>query len=659
RSSQQQLADNLEKLLDDVISRDLSSFDSDLADIRQEMEKAGSEWNDLAKLVDADESISDSYLKSGKAIKASMQLVAQLKECPDEVDDQTIQQFEKLVKNLDWPHGLNELRVVADLKAQIRDIRDKQKAADAEKQEKLDRLQRNINKIFHLSRAGKLPGARQVAKKVEKALGEVDDREVSALQERYNEALKTLEDMGDWKNYATEPKCRELCESMEKLIDTDGSKEKRYENMKALQRQWKELGYSDVSEQYWPRFKEAADKVYQPCAEYFQQRRQIQKTNLEKRQQFVDQMRDLLETTDWENQPDYKAAQSEFYAISGHFTKIKDVEHRAGQKQWRQFSRTKDQVTARLNVAYDDNIEIKKRLVLQAQQLAESEASQENQDKLKSLQNRWSQVGITRRKQDQKVWLEFKGYCDDVYNNLKSLRRSVRQEHDQQLDSYRKIIRDIQNLAKKAKDMAEADQQFRKIQQEFQELPELPSQIPAKLADAIRRDFAGACAQFEKRRQQMAGDERAQQREALWQKAYLCQQLEAAAQSSSEINLEKFSEQWQAIALDDAALCKRVEARRESADSDLDRAAIGAERRMLCIQLEIALGVDSPSEDRDLRMKYQLQRMNQSGLGQQLQPDKKWFQNIEQDWLCMPGTEAGEQQILDQRFKRVIQNVEK
>jgi hypothetical protein len=588
-----------------------------------------------------------------------MQLVTQLRECPDEFDDQSVHQFEKVVKNFDWLSGLYELRVITDLKSATADYREKQKAAAEEEKQKLARLKRNINKIIHLSRAGKLPGARQVAKKVEKALDQMEGSEFVALQEKYHEALKTLEDMGDWKNYATEPKCRELCEAMEKLVDSDSAIEKRYERMQALQKQWKELGYSDVSEQYWPRFKEAADKVYQPCAEHFQQRRQIQKTNLEKRQQFVDQMRGLLETTDWEGQPDYKAAQAGFFGIISHFKEIKDVEHKAGQKQWRQFSRLKDQVKARLDVAYDDNIEIKKRLVLQAQQLAESDAALENQDKLKSLQSRWTQVGITRRKQDQKVWKEFKGYCDTAYDNLKSLRRGVRQGHDQQLDTYRKIIRDIQTLANKTTDKVDADRQFGEMQQDFEQLPELPSQIPQKLVDGIFRDFTKACAQFEKRQQKLALDKFAQQRDALWQKAYLCQQLEAAAQSSSQINLEKFSEQWQAIVLDDPALSKRIESRRESAGSDLDRAAIGAERRMLCIQLEIAVGVDSPPEDRDLRMKYQLQRMNQSGLGQQQQPDKKWFKKIEQDWLCMPGTDADQQQALDQRFKRVLQNVEK
>ena len=38
---------------------------------------------------------------------------------------------------------------------------------------------------------------------------------------------------------------------------------------------------------------------------------------------------------------------------------------------------------------------------------------------------------------------------------------------------------------------------------------------------------------------------------------------------------------------------------------------------MLCIQLEIAMGAESPAEDKVLRMQYQLEQMNKLGLGQQ------------------------------------------
>ena len=84
----------------------------------------------------------------------------------------------------------------------------------------------------------------------------------------------------------------------------------------------------------------------------------------------------------------------------------------------------------------------------------------------------------------------------------------------------------------------------------------------------------------------------------------------------------------------------------------MDRNAITAERRMLCIRLEILMDIESPPEDRALRMQYQLQQMNQSGLGQPAIDSKRVIENMELDWLCMPGAEAEQQVALDERFQR-------
>ena len=143
-----------------------------------------------------------------------------------------------------------------------------------------------------------------------------------------------------------------------------------------------------------------------------------------------------------------------------------------------------------------------------------------------------------------------------------------------------------------------------------------------------------------------------QQLDGLRQKASLCTQLEALAASASEQQLQEISQQWDAIELHNPGLSQRIEARRDSAQSDMDRDAITAERRMLCIRLEILMDIESPPEDRALRMQYQLQQMNQSGLGQPVIDGKQLLENMELDWLCMPGAEAEQQVALDERFQR-------
>ena len=101
-------------------------------------------------------------------------------------------------------------------------------------------------------------------------------------------------------------------------------------------------------------------------------------------------------------------------------------------------------------------------------------------------------------------------------------------------------------------------------------------------------------------------------------------------------------------------LKRRIEARWKTAQSAIDRAAIAAERRMLCIQLEIAMGVESPAEDKALRRQYQLEQMSKSGLGQQPVNNKELLKTMELGWLCMPGAEAEQQKALDERFQKVL-----
>ena len=537
------------------------------------------------------------------------------------------------------------------------DWRNEQKASAEAQREKLARMHKNISSIFRFSRAGNLARAKQTAQKVQKSLDKFDGKDLLALQERFDEASKTLGDMGDWKNFATEPKYIELCDAMELLTTSSQHADKRSSKMKALQQQWKSLGHSDVSEQYWPRFKLAADQVYQACAEFFEQRHGVRKANLEQRKQYLEEMRELLESTDWDNSPDYKAVQASVHNIHSGFSSIKDLERNAGEKQWKQYSTLKATVMAKLDVVYDENIALKQRLINQAETLADAAAIAENLTSLKSLQARWKQIGVTRRGEDQKAWKAFKKQGDIIYNKVQELRRSQRDETDQQLDAYRGIIKAIQQLAKTADDLAEADHQFSELQASYSQLPELPRQLPEKLLGGIDRDYRQACDQFDLCRSRIIKGRHNQQLDALRQKASLCTRLEALAASASEQQLQEISQQWDAIELHNPGLSQRIEARRDSAHTDMDREAITAERRMLCIRLEILMDIESPPEDRALRMQYQLQQMNQSGLGQSAIDSKQLIENMELDWLCMPGAEAEQQVALDERFQRAMPGV--
>jgi hypothetical protein len=658
--SQRQLLGELDALLQITAERDIAASVEAQSETQSQLQQLGTSWRALAEIIEAEQSLVRQYEKMFGAIQSATQFVASTAELLQSAREdgskqsETIAKLGAALKKLRWSDDLTELQIATEVRQQLLDWRNEQKASAQAQREKLARMHKNISSIFRFSRAGNLARAKQLAQKVQKALGKFDGKDLLALQERFDEASKTLGDMGDWKNFATEPKYIELCDAMELLTTSSQHADKRSSEMKALQRQWKSLGHSDISAQYWPRFKLAADQVHRACADFFEQRHGVRKANLEQRKQYLEEMRELLESTDWDNSPDYKAVQASVHNINRGFTSIKDLERNAGEKQWKQYSTLKAAVMAKLDAVYDENIALKQRLINQAETLAEATAIAENLTSLKSLQARWKQIGVTRRGEDQKAWKAFKKQTDIVYNKVQELRRSQRNETDQQLEAYRDIIKAIQQLAKTANDLAEADHRFSELQASYSQLPELPRQLPEKLLEGIHRDYRNACDQFDLCRSRIIKGRHNQQLDALRQKASLCTRLEALAASASEQQLLEISQQWDSIELHNPGLSQRIEARRESVHTDMDRDAITAQRRMLCIRLEILMDIESPPEDRALRMQYQLQQMNQSGLGQPVIDAKQLIENMELDWLCMPGAEAEQQVALDERFQRIL-----
>jgi exonuclease SbcC len=609
-------------------------------------------WVELKNQAEPESAKQDRYQLLTGALEASTRLLGLAAQGLDKADN--VRAMTGALENLNWPTALPEFKSAKQLQQRIADHRLAMKQAEKDRKEELDRLHKKVSSISRFAKAGHLGRARQIHAKVEKALDRFSGNDRQRLADRLTEAGETLGKMDDWKNFATEPKYVELCEAMEALAQEKLHPDNLAGKIKALQKQWKALGYSAISDQYWPRFKQAADKAYEPCAEFFSERHEVRQKNLQNRHKHVERLQQLLDQTNWDDNPDYKAAQDAVRKISDDFNAIKDVERGEDNKQRKAFSKLRDAVFAHLDVAYDNNIAAKQRLVEQATALAETEAKEDNLDKLKMLQTRWKQIGITRRKDDQKAWKAFKAQGDLVFEKIQALRGEKRAHDDQQLDAYRKLIKDIDALAAKANELADVDHRFAELQQAYEALPPLPENLPEKLVRGITRDYQGACGRIDKQRQRIIRKHRRAELDALRERASLCLKIESLNDSTREQELPRLEAQWDAVELHDHDLLRRIDERRKAAHKPADRAAIAAERRLLCIRLEIATGQDSPAEDRSLRTRYQLEQMNQSGLGQGALDISDDLEQVEIDWLCMPGAEASEQGKLDQRFYKVL-----
>ena len=305
-------------------------------------------------------------------------------------------------------------------------------------------------------------------------------------------------------------------------------------------------------------------------------------------------------------------------------------------------------------MVYDKNLALKKTLIEQAQALLEKEANEDTIGKLQLFQSRWKQVGITRRKQDQKAWKQFKANTDAVYEKLQGVRKAKRAEEDSQLDAYREITRKIRSLAKSANNLAQADSEFDQLQTNYKALPPLPKTLPEKMIIGLDKDFQRAGDTYAKARTRMTKQVQDQAMQALKDKAALCCELENA---NTEEEVKRLIDAIEKIELHDKALSKRFSKRLSTAQKD-NRAAIAAQatvaRASLCLDLEILLDVDSPAEAKAQRMQVQLERLKTKGLGVTTQDKQSSLKELKLTWLCLPSAEGEQQAKLEKRFESAI-----
>lgn len=602
-------------------------------------------WLQLNKQNTADAGLSDRFLVAERALEWLSILVSD--------------KAESAIKKSGWPNSYPTLTAFTEAQELHQQQRLDFKASQVGHKKTLDSLHQRLNRLMGTTKQGDLRKARHELSAVTKAVAKHDGKERAQLDDRLLNAQETVRKMEDWHVFATEPKLIELCEKMESLIASKIHADKLADKITGLQQKWKALGHSEAADTHWPRFKTAADSAYEPCAAFFAKRKETQKNNLQKREPFIEEMKVLLNDTNWQDQPDYRAVEQALKDIDIKWRNIKDVERNAGQRQWNKLKSIKEQIYTHLDPVYDANIELKQKVVRQIEQLLSSELQEDSLDKLKLFQGRWKQIGVTRRKQDQALWKEFKRKSDAVYEKISSIRSDRRAKEDDQLKLYKNIINEISSLARNAKTLAQADSQFDDLQQRYQSLPPLPRELPEKLIERLENDYNRSQTAFSVGREKLITKARDAQFNQLKLKASLCSELEfSVANKANAADIEELKASINDIELADKEWENGIQQRLSKVEGH-DKSSANDHRQRLCIELEILNEVDSPKEDKALRMSIQLERMKNQGLIASVQDKSKALKAFEIDWYISEGAEPDLQTQLQQRFEGVLNSSKK
>lgn len=488
----------------------------------------------------------------------------------DTDDSKQTDQARVILETVDWPRDFRRPTVLDALNRLAGKPRPaKTNKPDSEEQKALaDSLRQVLDKLEEALESKQLKESRQHFKAAQQLAKGLDHRHGKSLQPRMHLLGGQLRELTDWQGFATRPKQESLCEQMEYLANQPMEPEAKAERIKELQNEWRGLGGSSDRD-LWSRFKQASDQAYEPCKAYFSAKSGLKQANLETRKTICDQLGTFLDNADWNN-IDWKAAERIHQTAREEWKAAWPVEFRDNRPVQKRFDDLLKQLEAPLDTERKKNEALKQGIVERAEALIEHEPLGDAMSQAKALQTEWTSIGITRHREDRKLWQAFRKACDQIF-----ARRDARKNEQEQLSR-------------------EADEKAGPVLEACQSAGSDSSLdvLKATLAelDSLRNEplSAGSKERVSQERSRLSGlvsTRQLQDQIDTW-KTWI------NARSSSTLNSEALPQHWAGLAAD-VGQPDPVE---------------------LVIRAEILAEVPSPAEDQGRRMEIQVQRLAE-GMG--------------------------------------------
>lgn len=510
------------------------------------------------------------YITALRALVQHRDELTELASAGNPADETSTQRAAELIKEINWPVDYAK---PALLKALAQAAGKKKQPAPAtravvDQSSQVAELTAVIGKLDQALEAKQLKESRQLFKTAQQQLKALDHRHGKPFQARMQLLGGQLRELSDWAGFVTQPKQVVLCEQMEYLAEQPMEPEAKATRIKELQNEWRELGGSS-DRTLWARFKQASDAAYEPCKEYFSAKSGLKHANLQKREAICRELETFVGQADW-SAIDWKAAERIHRTARDEWKAAWPVEFRDNRGVQKQFDHLLRQIEEPLDAERTRNEALKSDIVQRAEALISHEPLSEAMNLAKSLQEEWTAVGITRHREDRKLWQAFRKACDAIFARREA-QRNEQQEETRQAD------RQLEELLGRTGQLNEQAPQ--------QEIAAQLEQLRATAALQVSKAQRERRTREEQRLAALVDQQRQAARVQEWIHA-VRGRLDGSLEPGS------LPSDWQkrAVALQDLPTAELV------------------------IRAEIHAGVPSPDQDQGRRMEVQVQRLAE-GLG--------------------------------------------
>jgi hypothetical protein len=346
----------------------------------------------------------------------------------------------------------------------------------------------------------------------------------------------------------------EILEQLKNVINSDEPLKKSYDEFKALQEKWREIGMVPKTEvnNLWQSYHFLVEKFFDKVKINNELRDLDLKKNLEKKVQLCESAEELLLETSIIKS--FKQLQE----LHQEWKETGPVPSDQTDELWTRFKNITDKINARRRDHYtrireeqENNYNAKLALCEQVEEIVKGDIKSIKEwntktDGVNELLKIWKTIGPAPKATNDEIWARFKGNLNAFFERKKEFFNKLK---DQQINNYNLKL-DLCNQAESIKDSEDWKETTRALI-DLQKKWKTIGPVPKKYSDKVWKRFRAACDDFFNRKEEFFGHIHEREAENLEKKRSLIERVKkqefGTKKSENLAILKDFQREWMSI----------------------------------------------------------------------------------------------------------------
>jgi Domain of Unknown Function (DUF349). len=290
-----------------------------------------------------------------------------------------------------------------------------------------------------------------------------------------------------------------ILEELKNLIGSEETLKKTYDEFRALQDRWKEIGQVPAGEitNLWNTYHFLVEKFFDKVKINRELRDLDLKKNLEAKIELCEKAEDLLLE---------KSLTKSFKLLQKYHDEWKEVGPVPQDKKeeiWERFKTATDKINqirrdhySKIQDEQNGNYETKSALCEKAEEIANEQpgsfnAWQKKSSELNELFKVWKSVGPAPKKQNDAIWARFKSAMDTFFSNKKEFFSKLKEQQVENYNRKLQLCAEAEAL-QESSEWKKATNELKRIQEEWKSI----GPVPKRHSDKIWKRFRSACDMF-------------------------------------------------------------------------------------------------------------------------------------------------------------------